>query len=350
MTGLDSMSLRKLRVAVQAIALAGAVLIGLGASGKALADYRLCNETSYVIDAAIGVQSADEVTTRGWFQVFPGQCRVVVQGPLDADKYYFMSRAPDYYDIAVTRFESGVRLCVGSGDFLIAGATQCADPSHKFERFIEVEPKSSGDDWELSIAEEALFDRDEASLAGAQRLLGMLGYDAGRIDGVAGELTKNALAAFVEAAGLPATETPGPDAYRALIAELKAKQAGVGLQVCNETRHLVWTALGIPEDGELTAKGWFKIPAGDCVRPYKKPLDGSAIYSFGEAVDENGPIISADNIPLIWDGDTLLCTQSTRFSVVEHENCEAKGMTPTRFRRIDLGGARSWTIRYTEPR
>ena len=63
------------------------------------------------------------------------------------------------------------------------------------------------------------------------------------------------------------------------------------------------------------------------MRPYKKPLDGSVIYSFGEAVDEDGPIISADNIPLIWDGDQVLCTKSTRFSIRTHENCEAQGLT-----------------------
>lgn len=325
-------------------------LVAIAAPTESRADYRLCNETSYVVNAAIGVQSRGDVTTRGWFEVLPGQCRVVVQGPLDADKYYFFSRVPSYYDIAVTRFESGVRLCVGTGDFLIAGATQCSDPSHKLERFIEVQPRSEGDDWELALAEEAQFDRERAALAGAQRLLGMLGYQPGRIDGVAGDLTNTALDSFISATGLGNVGRTGPEVYRALVAELRAKQAGVGLQVCNETRHLVWTALGIPEDGQLVSRGWYKIGAGECVRPHKMPLDGSAIFSFGEAVDESGPIISVDNIPLIWDGDTLLCTQSTRFSVTDHENCDAKGMTPTRFRRIDLGGARSWTIRYTEPR
>jgi uncharacterized membrane protein len=318
--------------------------------GDARADYRLCNETSYVIDAAIGVQSRGEVTTRGWFEVVPGHCRVVVQGPLDADKYYFFSRVPSYYDIAVTRFETGVRLCVGTGDFLIAGAAQCADPSHKLERFIEVQPKSEGDDWELALAEEAEFDREHAALAGIQRLLGMLGYETGRIDGVGGELTVRALDNFLAAVNLGSAERTGPQVFARLVSELRAKQSGVGLQICNETRHLVWTALGIPEGGKLIAKGWYKIAAGECVRPHKRPLEGTEIYSFGEAVDEDGPIISADSIPLIWDGDTLLCTQSTRFSIEQHENCQARGMTPTRFRRIQLGGAKSWTIRYTEPR
>ena len=329
---------------------AAALAFWLVPADAARADYRLCNETSYVVNAAIGVEAGGSVATRGWFEILPGRCRVVVEGPLDADKYYFYSRVPNYYDIAVTRFESGTRLCVGSSDFLITDATLCSDPSHRMERFIEVQPKSQGNDWELALAEEAEYTREQAGAAGVQRLLGMLGYDAGRIDGVPGGQTRSALDAFATASSQSIDEPTSPTVYAALLSELKAKQAGIGLQVCNETRHLVWTALGIPEDGKLVSRGWYRIATGECLRPYKKPLDGSAIYSFGEAVDENGPIISADNIPLIWDGDTLLCTQSTRFSIVEHENCEAKGMTPTRFRKISLGGARSWTIRYTEPR
>lgn len=336
-------------VCVRVVALAVFVGIACGA-GDASADYRLCNETSYVVNAAIGVETSGSVTTRGWFEILPGRCRVVVEGPLDAENYYFYSRVPSYYDIAVTRFESGVRLCVGSSDFLIPEARECDDPSNRTERFIEVQPKSDGDDWELALAEEAEFTREQAALAGAQRLLNMLGYDAGRIDGLSGSLTEAALKSFASASGTGNTDVSDSEFYRAMLSELRAKQAGIGLQVCNETQHLVWTALGIPEDGQLTSRGWYRIGTGECLRPYKKPLDGSAIYSFGEAVDENGPIISADNIPLIWDGDTLLCTQSTRFNIADHENCEAKGMTPTRFRRIDLGGAKSWTIRYTEPR
>ncbi|MHA1547098.1 MAG: DUF1036 domain-containing protein [Alphaproteobacteria bacterium] len=331
--------------------IAAAVLVVLLATpGRALAEYRLCNETSYVFDATIGVQSRGEVTTRGWFQVLPGQCRVVVKGPLEADKYYFFSRVPDYYDIAATRFDGGRRLCVGTGDFLIAGAQECTDPSNRLEQFIEVQPRTSGKDWELSFAEEAKFERPQAGLAGVQRLLGMLGYNAGQVDGVSGDLTKNSMREFLAAANLKPANEAAPEVYLALVSELRAKQAGVGLQICNETRFLIWTALGIPEKGKAVARGWYKVGAGECVRPHKKSLDGTFIYSFGEAIDDNGPIISADNIPLIWDGDTLLCTKSTRFNITDHTNCEAKGLNATRFRRIELGGAKSWTIRYTEPR
>lgn len=326
-----------------------AFALSAGLARPAAADYRLCNETSYIVDAAIAVQSRAEVTTRGWFQVVPGQCRVVVQGPLDADRYFVHSRIPDFYDYSLTQFATGHRYCVGGGDFLIAGANQCRDPSHRLESFVEVQPEANGDDYSLVLAEEASFDRDKAGIAGAQRLLGMLGYDAGRVDGVKGATTQSALESFLKAAGISAENQVGPQVYQALSAEIRAKQAGVGLQICNETRHLVWTAIGIPEQGGITSKGWYRIGAGECVRPHKQPLNGEVIYSFGEAVDDDGPIISSDNIPLIWDGDQVLCTKSTRFSVRVHENCEAQGLTPTRFRRIELRGAKSQTIRYTEP-
>lgn len=319
-------------------------------SNDAWADYRLCNETSYVANAAIGVSANSSVETRGWLEIYPGKCRVVDEGLLDADKYYFYIRVPTYYDSEVTGFESGIWLCVGSNDFLISNATECTSSAYRLKRFIEVNPKIQGDDWELALAEEAKFTRDQAALAGVQRLLGMLGYDAGRIDGVAGGQTNSALKAFSNANGGVLSEELGPALYGALLRELKARQAGVGLQVCNETRHLVWMALGIPDGDVLVSRGWYRVGAGECLRPYKEELDGSVIFSFGEAVDEDGLAVIADNIPLIWDGDTVLCTQSTRFKIEEHTKCEIKGMTPTRFRKIELGGAKSFKIRYTAPR
>ena len=147
---------------------AAAFALALTAGNQAHADYRLCNETSYVVNAAIGVDAGGTVATRGWFEILPGRCRVVVEGPLDADKYFFYSKVPNYYDIAVTRFESGERLCVGSSDFLIPDARSCTDPSYRSERFIEVQPKSRGDDWELALAEEAQFTREQAALAGGR--------------------------------------------------------------------------------------------------------------------------------------------------------------------------------------
>jgi uncharacterized membrane protein len=40
------------------------------------------------MEAAIGVEKRANVVTRGWYRLDPGQCRQVMDGPLDADMVY----------------------------------------------------------------------------------------------------------------------------------------------------------------------------------------------------------------------------------------------------------------------
>ena len=63
----------------------------------ARAELSLCNRTSYRMDAALGLEKRASVATRGWFRLDPGQCRQVVDGPLDADMVYVHARTPSLY-------------------------------------------------------------------------------------------------------------------------------------------------------------------------------------------------------------------------------------------------------------
>ncbi|MGA7810108.1 DUF1036 domain-containing protein, partial [Bradyrhizobium sp.] len=75
-----------------------AALISLCASSEpALADLKLCNRMSYVVEAAIGIDDKAASATRGWFRIDPAACRVVLQGPLSADRILLNARALGVY-------------------------------------------------------------------------------------------------------------------------------------------------------------------------------------------------------------------------------------------------------------
>ncbi len=76
------------------IAAASIVLLG---SMPARAELTLCNRTSYRMETAVGLEKRANVATRGWFRLDPGQCRQIVDGPLDADMVYVHSRTPSVY-------------------------------------------------------------------------------------------------------------------------------------------------------------------------------------------------------------------------------------------------------------
>jgi Protein of unknown function (DUF1036) len=95
------------------------------------------------VEAAIGLEKRANVATRGWFRLDPGQCRLVIDGPLDAEMVYLHARTPSVYGTAPRR------------------------------------------------------------LAGIQRLLVIAGYDAYPIDGVQGAKTQAAITKFLNDRKLP---------------------------------------------------------------------------------------------------------------------------------------------------
>ena len=73
------------------LAAAGATLVTLAASA-AHAELTLCNRTSYRVETAIGLEKRANVATRGWFRLDPGECKLVLDGTLDADMVYLHAR------------------------------------------------------------------------------------------------------------------------------------------------------------------------------------------------------------------------------------------------------------------
>ena len=326
--------------------LLGVSLLWLLAS-PARAEYQLCNETSYVLDAAIGVTKDGKISTQGWFRVNPGACKVLIKDKLKKQPLYLYTRTPKLYDQVLRKYSGGRQFCISNADFMLSNAEKCSGPAQKKVPFLEIKPETA--DWTTWLTGETAFKLDSAGWAGVQRLLAMLGYDIGTIDGVNGAQTKRALEDFLTKTKLAVKKKTGTEVFNALFASVLARQDNVGLKICNETRYLIWTAIGGREEKSIVTRGWYKISPGECIRPIRKPLNGQMIFSYSEAVDKNGPAMMEGNIPLVWDGDDKLCTSNSRFTIREQGNCAKRGLNETAFRRIDLGGAKSWTIRYTEP-
>jgi uncharacterized membrane protein len=51
--------------------------------------WKLCNKTSFIIEAAFGVPEEKDITVEGWLKLRPGECKVAVETPLEP-KYHFL--------------------------------------------------------------------------------------------------------------------------------------------------------------------------------------------------------------------------------------------------------------------
>lgn len=322
-----------------------ALLATCAAATAAQAELTLCNRTSYRMDVALGLEKRAQVETRGWFTVDPGQCRQVIDGAYDADMSYVHVKTPAVYGSAPLPQNGNADFCVRDGQFQIADARGC--PMSQQVRFSAARPSDGPKGPAINLAEEADYDDDQARLAGIQRLLVIAGYDANPIDGVQGSKTQAAIAKFLADRKLPADAASAPDFFTTLLSAAQNPE-GHGFAWCNDTSYPVMAAIGTPEAGTIITRGWYRVEAGQCVRP---DLHGSVkkLYSYAEAVDESGRALKRGGAPLAWGGNVPLCTRDGRFELSDNKDCAARGLNAANYAEVDLAQAPAATIRFKEP-
>jgi uncharacterized membrane protein len=330
------------RPVATAITLAAAIAM----AGPARADLKLCNRLSYVIDAALGVEDAGAAATRGWFRFDPGQCRVVLQGAIDAAHLYVHARALTVYGLSPLPQGGHADLCVARADFLIAGAKTCTRTGQHPAHFTEIKPSTTDQGLLANLVEESDYDEAQARLAGLQRLLSIAGYDASPIDGVQGPKTENALSQFLKDHSLPTEAANGANIFSLLVDAAQAPE-GAGFAWCNDTRETVMAALGVDENGATVTRGWYRVEPGKCLRPDVKGQP-RRLYSYGEAVDADGRVVQRAGKPLAWGGAVVLCTSEAKFEVSEQNDCAANGLASVGFVAVDAAARGGAKVRFGE--
>ena len=328
------------------MALPAAAVSFLFSSAPALADLKLCNRMSYVVEAAIGIDDKAATATRGWFRIDPATCRVVVQGALTADRVLLIARALGVYGASPIPQNGTDTLCVAQDNFVIAAARQCR-AGQTPAPFTQITP-TQGDDGNLTayLAEDSEYDDEQARLAAIQRLLVIAGYDAAPIDGVDGPKTQGALAAFLKSRGLTSDIVQSPNFFATMVDAVQ-KPSSSGLTWCNDTPHKVMAAVATDDGKVVTSRGWYRVDPGKCLHP---DVTGAPkqIYSFAEAVDGDNRTIRVKDKPLNWGGLTQLCTRESTFEINDQGDCANRGLAVTGFVPVDMtsGGK---TLRFAMP-
>jgi uncharacterized membrane protein len=337
------------RDAVKApLALLGAMAALATLPTPARADFQICNRMSYVVEAAVGLQEAGSLVTRGWYRIDPGQCRPTVEGVVKADHFYVHARALPAYGTSPLPQTGNAELCVGKQQFIVPAAGRgCSRAGQQLASFTEVKPFASDTGWTAYLAEESDYNDEQARLAAVQRLLTINGYDANPIDGVKGRKTDAALAAFLKDRNLPPETANAPSLFDVLL-EATQRPEGTGFVWCNETGNTVMAAIGNEDRGAIVTRGWYRVEPGKCTRP-EVPARARRVYSYGEAVDGNGQLVMRGGKPLTWGGGTMFCTRETAFDIADQKECRGRGLSAAGFASVDLAGQGPTTLRFKEP-
>jgi len=316
-------------------ALVGAALAALIAlAGRADAQqqrqsggWQICNETSFVLEAATGRPDGRAILVQGWTRLRPGECRAAVTAPLARGTHYLYARSSNAHRGGRRQWGGDARLCMDpSGQFAIENPPNCATMGLEERRFRRVQINKR-DTWRTSFAEAQPYTVARARQAGLQRLLEDAGFELreGR-RGVDPRRIAQAIAQFRATARLPANASEN-QLIDALEAAARRRSQQVGLTLCNRTRGRLWTAIGHRNEGDWESRGWWPLNPGGCVRTIDEELIEQFYFVHATLETNEGPRMLAA-------GGEAFCTSGARFAILGRANCAARFYDEQLFTRI----------------
>lgn len=156
----------------------------------------VCNQTDLVLMLAVGYDTSEgRIASEGWWRVYPGFCEVPVDVAMLKGSYYLHAESNPQSTMPVDAYTWGDEkpLCVQLADFRIPDGNFCED-GNVVVNFNQVDKN-----WRNYNKIDIYYDKRKyenqhrVKVAGVQRLLSMLGYDIGEIDGMPGAKTFAAL-------------------------------------------------------------------------------------------------------------------------------------------------------------
>ena len=294
-----------------------AVVIGVCAASPARAG-EVCNETSFMIEAAKAWRTATGLSVEGWVQIAPGGCAPV--GPDVETEQYLYARSTAAYPGGVREWRGGLEVCVDETDFSFEGVADCAAlglEARMFRRLTE-------DERDRAVLVELEDFRERADEAGLQRLLQAAGYDIRMIDGYAGRRTRRQVEQFQSDAGA-SFDTDRDGLVQALHTAALARNRNAGLQVCNQAGTLVAAATARATGDGYQSTGWWRIEPGGCAHVLSERLTAGEVFVYARLMGDGAPLS-------ITDGGEAFCVAAGRFTTQERTDCRAIGFESALFR------------------
>jgi uncharacterized membrane protein len=288
-----------------------------GAQQERSNGWQVCNETSYVLEAATGRPDGRAIVVQGWTRLRPGECRIAMGAPLARGTHYLYARTSAAHRGGRRQWGGDARICVdNTASFTIENPPQCATMGLEERRFRRVQINKR-DNWRTSFSEATPYTINRARQAGLQRLLIDAGYDLreGR-RGADPRRIAQAIAQFRQTARLApnASENQLIDALETA-ARRRAQQ--VGLTLCNHARTRMWTAVARRRGEGWESRGWWPLNPGGCVRTIDEELIQETYYVHASLENPDGTRQLAA-------GGEPFCTSSARFAILSREACEGR--------------------------
>ncbi len=277
--------------------------------------WTLCNNTSYIIEAAVARPDGKDLTVEGWIKLQPGTCKVAIPGPLETKFHFLYGRSSTAHRGGPREWGGRTDLCIDpTGSFSFENPPDCSAMGLESRGFraVEIQDKVS---WTTDFTEIENYDAGTALTAGLQRLLEEAGVTSGAIDGNIGYKTRLAIGEFLKTNGLPAT-TSDADLIDFLEQVAKERGRNVGFTLCNRTKNRIWSAIARRGTEGWESRGWWMLEAGGCARAIDRPLRGTEYFVYGEMED-------GTKVRTLAKASDAFCVGHSKFAISGRDECEA---------------------------
>ena len=289
-------------------------------SHPANAALKLCNQTSYIVYAAIGSATKTELDARGWTRVAPGDCQTPIAGPLTAPAYFIYAHTAQAHSGPSRAWGGNVQICARDTNFVEKAKLPIRScPGSDFYKMpFAVLDRHKLASWTTTFTESrAINSLPDAKRAGIDRLLEDLGYHVR----VPGERARDlALDDFHKRMKL-AADASDADLFNALETEASKRAAPAGYTVCNDTDQPLWTAIALPTPKGVVTRGWWQVAAGACARLITDPLKTDRVSLFAQHKDKR----------IVVSGPMKHCVSDTEFEFPQKTACSGKGLSQRGF-------------------
>ena len=292
--------------------------------------------------AAIGYVDDDRLATRGWWDLHPGQCKIVLTDEINAGRYFVYSEAIDGHKGARRTWSGETDLCVqNSGYFNLRNQEVCRDQPQAQRGFMDVSVTDDADGtWTTDFVEKNTYTIYSAEVAGVQRLLLDVGFPIKSVDGTMGRETRRAIASYRKDRGLTDGNSIDDALLTSLINEANVNDAKLGFFYCNKAGAEVWSAIAIPEkDDEYVSRGWWRLDPGQCVKVIKGSLTHDHYYVYGVKGDGGADVPEE----ILAGGDRAFCINDVLFNVSNTVACTDQDLAQGLFKRVEIGASEAAT-------
>jgi uncharacterized membrane protein len=293
--------------------------------------WSLCNETSYVLEAATGRPEGRTIVVQGWVRLRPGECRLAMAAPLTRGTHYLYARTSAAHRGGRRQWDGDATLCVDpSASFAIENPPRCEQMALEERGFRRVQI-SKRDHWRTNFAEADAFTLARARGFGMQRLLNDAGYETRNPRGALDVRRTTAAIAQFRAAARLSPNARDEQLIDALETAARRRADQLGLTLCNRTTGRIWTAIARRRGEGWESRGWWPLGPGGCARTIDEALmqENYYVHASMESVEGNR-LLAAGGVPF--------CTSPARFAILGRERCEQRYYDTALFSPISSNG------------